>query len=206
MKEYICEFCGKDTSDVDYDYLIGWNHLACAVSDVITVESKVNKIKKPMEIKNWTKLTGQKFDVMGASLVIMDTAIPGLTDGTIYSAWVHAINDNEPFLRVTLFTNDMHLQIKIIPPLDYDGSGIPVELTTTINKLHLSNPSIFIQTIAEGLTDDPIVRDIIQFVGRQQDNQRRGTGYSPGPGISGSNGFAGRGIVNLTGKNTNNLW
>ena len=193
MKEYICEFCGKDTSDVDYDYLIGWNHLACALSDVITVESKVNKKKKPMEIKNWTKLTGQKFDVMGASFVIMDTAIPGLSDGTIYSAWIHPWNDSEAFLRVTLFTNDMHLQIKVLPPLDYDGSGIPVELTTTIDKLHLSNPSIFIQTIAEGLTDDPIVRDIIQFVGRQQDlnRQKKRTGYSPQHGISGSNGRGG---------------
>ena len=190
MKEYICEFCGKDTSDVDYDYLIGWNHLACALSDVITVESKVNKKKKPMEIKNWTKLNGQKFDVMGVSFVIMDTAIPGLSDGTIYSAWIHPWNDNVAFLRVTLFTNDMHLQIKVIPPLDYDGSGIPMELTTTIDKLHLSNPSIFIQTIAEGLTDDPTVRDIIQFVGRKQDLNRRkkGTGYSPGAGISGSSG------------------
>ena len=191
MKEYICEFCGKDTSDVDYDYLVGWNHLACVLADMPNPANP--KIKKPMEIKNWTKLSGQKFDVMGASLVIMDTAIPGLSDGTIYSAWVHAINDNEPFLIVTLFTNDMHLQIKVIPPLDYNGSGIPVELTTTINKLHLSNPSIFIQTIAEGLTDDPIVRDIIQFVGRQQDlnRQKKRTGYSPQHGISGSNGRGG---------------
>jgi len=197
MKEHYCAYCGKNTYDVDIEYLIGWNHLSCVLmdqlGDALAKEEKAKK-KKPMEIKNWTKLSGQKFDVMGASLVIMDTAIPGLSDGTIYSAWVHAINDNEPFLRVTLFTNDMHLQIKVIPPLDYNGSGIPVELTTTINKLHLSNPSIFIQTIAEGLVDDPTVRDIIQFVGRQQDFNRRkkGTGYSPGPGISGSSG--------------NNLW
>ena len=194
MKEYICEFCGKDTSDVDYDYLIGWNHLACALSDVITVESKVNKKKKPMEIKNWTKLTGQKFDVMGASFVIMDTSEPGLFDGTVYSAWIHAINDNEPFVRVTLFTNDMHLQIKVVPPLDYDSSMTPIELTTTMTKVHLSNPSIFVQTIAEGLVDDPSVRDIIQFVGRKQDNSTR---------------FKGRGYTQLTGTNGssgNNLW
>ena len=197
MKEYICEFCGKDTSDVDYDYVIGWNHLACVLTDMPELKDWVKgntKKKKPMEIKNWTKLTGQKFDVMGASFVIMDTSEPGLFDGTIYSAWIHAINDNEPFVRVTLFTNDMQLQIKVVPPLDYDSSMTPIELTTTMTKVHLSNPSIFIQTIAEGLTDDPTVRDIIQFVGRKQDFNRRkkGTGYSPGPGISGSSG--------------NNLW
>jgi hypothetical protein len=88
----------------------------------------------------------------------------------------------------------MHLQIKVLPPKDYDSSMTPIELTTTMTKVHLSNPSIFVQTIAEGLLDDPSVRDIIQFVGRKQDLNRRkkGTGYSPGAGISGSSG--------------NNLW
>ena len=197
MKEIICAYCGKNTYDVDIEYLIGGNHLSCVLmdelSDAIDKEEKAKK-KKPMEIKNWTKLTGQKFDVMGASFVIMDTSEPGLFDGTIYSAWIHAINDNEPFVRVTLFTNDMHLQIKVVPPLDYDSSMTPIELTTTMTKLHLSNPSIFVQTIAEGLLDDPSVRDIIQFVGRKQDANRRtkGVGYSPGPGLSGSSG--------------NNLW
>ena len=197
MKEILCAYCGKNTYDVDIEYLIGGNHLSCVLmdelSDAIDKEEKAKK-KKPMEIKNWTKLNGQKLDVMGASFVIMDTDVPGLSDGTIYSAWIHPWNDSEALVRVTLFTNDMHLQIKVLPPKEYDSTMIPIELTTTIDKLHLSNPSIFIQTIAEGLTDDPTVRDIIQFVGRKQDLNRRkkGTGYSPGPGLSGSSG--------------NNLW
>ena len=169
MKEYICEFCGKDTSDVDYDYLIGWNHLACALSDVITVESKVNKKKKRIEIKNWTKLNSQKFDVMGASFVIMDTRIDNNDTGNIYSAWVYPYNDSEAFLRVTLFSNDMQLQIKVLPPGQF--THLPMDLTTTITKVHLSNPSIFIQTIAEGLLDDPTVRNMIEFIGRKQDNR-----------------------------------
>ena len=193
MKEIICTYCGKDTYDVDIEYLIGGNHLACVLMDELSKEEKAKK-KKPMEIKNWTKLNGQKFDVMGASFVITDTAVPGLSDGTIYSAWIHAINDNEPFVRVTLFTNDMHLQIKVVPPLDYDSSMTPIDLTTTITKVHVSNPSIFVQTIAEGLLDDPSVRDIIQFVGRKQENVTL---------------FKGRGISSLLGKSGssgNNLW
>jgi hypothetical protein len=199
MKEILCAYCGKNTYDVDIEYLIGGNHLSCVLmdqlADAIDGEQKAKK-KKPMEIKNWTKLIGQKFDVMGASFVIMDAGADSSNKGDAYTAWIHSDTTvgHESFARVTLFTNDMHLQIKVIPPLDYDGSGIPIELTTTIDKLHLSNPSIFIQTIAEGLTDDPTVRDIIQFVGRKQDLNRRkkGTGYSPGAGISGSSG--------------NNLW
>jgi hypothetical protein len=193
MKEVICAYCGKDTYDVDIEYLIGGNHLSCVLmdqlGDALAKEEKAKK-KKPMEIKNWRKLTGQKFDVMGASFVIMDTSHAS----NLYTAWIHPWNDSEALVRVTLFTNDMHLQIKVLPPKDYDSSMTPIELTTTMTKVHLSNPSIFVQTIAEGLLDDPSVRDIIQFVGRKQDLNRRkkGTGYSPGAGISGSSG--------------NNLW
>jgi hypothetical protein len=189
VKEYICAYCGKDTSNIDYDYLVGWNHLSCVLmdqlSDALDKEEKSKK-KKPMEIKNWTKLTGQKFDVMGASFVIMDTSHAS----NLYTAWVHPLDSSEAFARVSLFSNDMHLQIKVLPPLDYDSNMIPIELTTTIDKLHLSNPSIFIQTIAEGLLDDPSVRDIIQFVGRKQDDRIRfkGRGYSSPTGINGSSG------------------
>jgi hypothetical protein len=70
----------------------------------------------------------------------------------------------------------------------------PIELTTTMTKVHLSNPSIFVQTIAEGLLDDPTVRDIIQFVGRKQDDVTR---------------FKSRGISSLlggSGSSGNKLW
>jgi hypothetical protein len=30
-KAWICEYCGKDTSHVDNDYLVGQNHLNCAL-------------------------------------------------------------------------------------------------------------------------------------------------------------------------------
>ena len=34
---WTCQFCGKDTSNVEYDYLNGYDHLACALE----VENKV---------------------------------------------------------------------------------------------------------------------------------------------------------------------
>jgi hypothetical protein len=196
MKEIICAYCGKNTYDVDIEYLIGGNHLSCVLmdelSDAIDKEEK-SKNKKPMEIKNWTKLTGQKFDVMGASFFISDTSHAS----NLYTAWIHPLDSSEALVRVTLFTNDMHLQIKVLPPKDYDSSMTPIELTTTMTKVHLSNPSIFIQTIAEGLLDDPSVRDIIQFVGRKQDNTTifKGRGMAKLTGANGSSGFGG-----------NNLW
>jgi hypothetical protein len=174
VKEILCAYCGKNTYDVDIEYLIGGNHLSCVLmdelSDALDKEKKMNK-KKPMEIKNWTKLNSQKFDVMGASFVIMDTRIDNNDTGNIYSAWVYPYNDSEAFLRVTLFSNDMQLQIKVLPPGQFTTP--PMDLTTTITKVHLSNPSIFIQTIAEGLLDDPTVRNIIEFIGRKQDIRPR---------------------------------
>jgi hypothetical protein len=31
MIPFVCKYCGKDTSEVDYDYLNGYDHLSCAL-------------------------------------------------------------------------------------------------------------------------------------------------------------------------------
>ena len=188
MKEYICAYCGKDTSDVDYDYLVGFNHLSCVLmdqlSDALDKEKNMNK-KKPVEISNWNKLSDSKFDVMGASFFISDTSHAS----NLYTAWVHPLDSSEAFARVTLFSDSMDIQVKVLPPVKYD-SMTPYELTSTITKNHISNPSIFIQTIAEALLSDPITRDILSYVSREQDNVRqfKGRGYSSSSGLSGSSG------------------
>jgi hypothetical protein len=196
MKEVICAYCGKDTYDVDIEYLIGGNHLSCVLMDQLSAalekEKKMNK-KKPVEISNWDKLVGNKFDVMGASFIIMDAE----DTGDIYTAWVHPIDDTQPFVRVTLFSEMMDMQVKVAPPLDYNGSMTPYDLTSTITKHHISNPSIFIQTIGEALLSDPTTRDILSYVSRTQDDKMRfkGRGYTQLTGTNGSSGFGG-----------NNLW
>jgi hypothetical protein len=196
MKEYICAYCGKDTSGVDYDYLVGHNHLSCVLmdqlSDAIDKEKKMNK-KKPLEISNWSKLVGSKFDVMGASFIIRDTHTDSLDDGNVYAAWVHATDDNEPFVRVTLFADNMDMQVKVLPPIQYNGNMTPYDLTSTITKNHVSNPSIFIQTICEALLSDSTTRDLLLYISRKQDTIRfKGKGYSSPAGLNGSSG--------------NNLW
>ena len=39
---YICQFCGKDTSEVEYDYLSGTDHLSCTLQS----EFKNNPIEQ----------------------------------------------------------------------------------------------------------------------------------------------------------------
>lgn len=29
--QWVCKICGKDTSDIEYDYLVGTNHLECVL-------------------------------------------------------------------------------------------------------------------------------------------------------------------------------
>jgi hypothetical protein len=189
MKEILCAYCGKNTYDVDIEYLIGGNHLSCVLmdelSDALEKEKKMNT-KKQLEISNWNKLSDSKFDVMGASFFISDTSHAS----NLYTAWVHPLDSSEAFARVSLFSNNMDMQVKVLPPAKYDSNMTPYELTSTITKNHISNPSIFIQTIAEALLSDPITRDVLSYVSREQDFLRRkkGTGYSSSSGLSGSSG------------------
>jgi len=188
MKEILCAYCGKNTYDVDIEYLMGRNHLSCVLMDqlaeALEKEKKMNK-KKQLEISNWNKLTGNKFDVMGASFFISDTSHAS----NLYTAWVLPLDSSEAFARVTLFSDSMDMQVKVLPPAKYDSNMTPYELTSTITKNHISNPSIFIQTIAEALLSDPITRDILSYVSREQDSVRfKSGGASSSFGLNGSSG------------------
>ena len=60
MNPWVCSICGKDTKCVDMDYLIDYDHISCLLGvwggkDVPTNKSK---LKKPMKIKNWDKISG----------------------------------------------------------------------------------------------------------------------------------------------------
>jgi hypothetical protein len=187
MKEYICQYCGKSTYDVDIDYLVGYDHLSC---DLERHNKAFPKKKKQLEISNWDKLAGNEFDVMGASFFIHNTS----DVSNVYTAWVHPLNSGEPFARVSLFSDSMDIQVKILPPAKYDSNMTPYDLSSTITKHHITNPSIFIQTIAEALLSDPITRDILSYVSREQDSVRVRfkSGGASSSGLSGSSG--------------NNLW
>ena len=199
MKEHYCKYCGRDTIGIDLDYLIGSDHLACILNDMPELKNWMNstnrkpKKKKPIEISNWDKLVGNKFDVMGASFVISVAHTDSLDEGNAYTAWVHGEDDTEPFVRVTLFADNMDMQVKVLPPIEYDTNMTPYDLSSTITKNHVSNPSIFIQTIGEALISDSITRDILSYISRKQDNARfKGRGYTQLTGANGSSG--------------NNLW
>ena len=59
MKQ-ICAYCGQDTYHVDWDYLVGHNHLSCILAAEQTAEK--------MQIINWKKISGEKLTVSGAEM------------------------------------------------------------------------------------------------------------------------------------------
>ena len=56
MKAHYCSICNKSTYDVDYEYLIGFDHLACHLG-VWGGDGAMKKIKN-MKIKGWEKISG----------------------------------------------------------------------------------------------------------------------------------------------------
>ena len=59
MKQ-ICSYCGQDTYQIDWDYLVGHNHLSCILAAEQTAEK--------MQIVNWKKISGEKLTVCGAEM------------------------------------------------------------------------------------------------------------------------------------------
>jgi hypothetical protein len=42
-RPFTCSICGKDTSEIDYDYLVGYDHLGCVLDEengIITIEEE----------------------------------------------------------------------------------------------------------------------------------------------------------------------
>jgi hypothetical protein len=70
MQQWVCTICGGDTSNVDYDYLINYDHVSCHLGvwggkDIPTHKDKLKP--KVMKIKGWEKISG--FTYKGFTIV-----------------------------------------------------------------------------------------------------------------------------------------
>jgi hypothetical protein len=66
MKAYICQFCGKDTSNVEYDYLNGYDHLSCTLEQEIFIP--LDSDKKLFTVSNYTVLSTPNDQELGAKV------------------------------------------------------------------------------------------------------------------------------------------
>lgn len=62
--DWICKYCGGDTSNVEYDYLDGYNHLSCT----LTFYSK--KMKTKIYLENPDKINSLNYCLNGDSVEI----------------------------------------------------------------------------------------------------------------------------------------
>jgi len=61
MNHWVCSICGKDTKCVDMDYLINYDHISCHLGVWGGQPIHKSKLKKPMKIKNWDKISGYTY-------------------------------------------------------------------------------------------------------------------------------------------------
>lgn len=197
-QEWVCKFCGKSTYDVDMDYLMGYDHIACLL-----------KVGLP-KLQNWNKLEGQEFDIMGVPCRMQNAEVDN--DIERYTVWVIEKVIGQPLLRVDMYLSDMEIDTKLFVPDSFTTP--PSHYRKSITKDHIKNPSIFIQTIGQMMMGDSNIRKVLDFLAEHSGNVRgRGgmsggivgkvmstgtsvtyskggasSGYSPGPGINGSSG------------------
>jgi len=132
---WTCRYCGKDTSDIDYDYLDGYDHLSCALENF-------NK-KKVMKIKGWEKISGYTYK--GFSIV---NPIHNAEE-TSYEATILNLNlPQKPKWELTVLTPKHKFKqdndFSIILRDDENRSTI-----NTIDKVCMASISIFRQTFEE---------------------------------------------------------
>jgi hypothetical protein len=199
MINWICAYCGKNTSDVDYDYLVGTNHLVCVM------QSDNKKIK----LENWNKLNGQLFSVMGIEFQFEKAE--QTTDGR-YTVWLNEEISKSPhsLMRVDLYINDMQIDIKTFVPATF--SSPPYHTSKTITKDHIKDASIFIQTIGSMMMYDANVRKVLDYLDEIDGNAGARGGMSggiirqtmnAGTSVTYRSGGASSG---LNGSSANNLW
>ena len=199
MINWICAYCGKNTSDVDYDYLVGTNHLVCVM------QSDNKKIK----LENWNKLNGQLFSVMGVEFQFEKAE--QTSDGR-YTIWLNEEISNSAIslMRVDLHMNDMQIDIKTFVPATFTST--PYHTSKKITKDHIKDPSIFIQTIGSMMMDDPNVRKVLDYLDEIGGNVGARGGMSggiinqtmnAGTSVTYNSGGASSGF---NGSSGNNLW
>jgi len=188
MKEHYCKYCGKSTYDVDIDYLVGHDHLTCALNQ-FNLDRK-ERLKNAIKIENWHKLNGVVFKVCGVDLVFKDFEQPyrdttelglnGFSD--FYRGRICEYSTNDFIGNVSLFTLDMEIEVKT----DFG------EVKYGITKENISTPDKFIELVSHLLVSDSRISGMLDIISESSKIRNMGTGYSPGPGIHGSSG--------------NNLW
>jgi hypothetical protein len=102
---WVCRYCGKDTSDIDYEYLDGYDHLSCALNNI--------KVKTKLKIQNPHHINCKNYLLDGSTIEICymkHEARTNASDNTPYTLYKFAGIKNGSFNHNTIF--EIHTNIK----------------------------------------------------------------------------------------------
>jgi len=195
--KYICSYCGKSTYDVDMDYLSGYDHLSCVITN--------SRMKTKLE--NWNKLEGQQFSIMGIDFQFEKAE----QVDSRYTIWLNEDISNAPIslMRVDLYVDTMEVDIKTFIPATF--SSPPHHTNKKITKDHIKNPSIFVQTVGQMMMGDRKIREVLDYLSEIGGNMGARSGMSGGilntvMNSSTSVTYSKAPNSGLNGSSANNLW
>jgi hypothetical protein len=102
---WVCRYCGKDTSDIDYEYLDGYDHLSCALNNI--------KVKTKLKINNPEKINSKNYLLDGSTIEICymrNEASVNAADNRVYTLYKFAGTKNSGFKHNAVF--EIHTDIK----------------------------------------------------------------------------------------------
>jgi hypothetical protein len=122
---WTCRYCGKDTSDIDYDYLHGYDHLSCALNNF--------KVKTKLKITNPEKINSKNIcldkSIVEINYVGLNAAVN--TDNETYTLYkfVGIMNSNwcNTIFEIHTDITDNKVQFNI-----WKNGGVE------LNKLHVN--------------------------------------------------------------------
>lgn len=132
---WTCRYCGKDTSNVDYDYLDGYDHLACALNNI--------KVKTKLKIENPHHINTKNYLMDGSFVEISFMGIEdykNASDNKPYVVYKFEGFKNNTFSSIVQF--DIHttiidskVQFNIWKNGGMEFNSLPVELIKDRDEL-----------------------------------------------------------------------
>lgn len=135
---WICQFCSGDTSDVEYEYLDGHNHLSCTLEYL-----KNNKVKTKLKITNPEKINSKNICLDKSIIEIVyigHEARINAADNKTYSLYKFIANNHTKLLDNIIFEihttiNNNKVQFNIWKNNGMEFSSLPVNVIRDRNEL-----------------------------------------------------------------------
>jgi hypothetical protein len=152
----ICAYCGQDTYHVDIEYLVGYNHLSCALA----AEQKAEQ----MQIINWKKIQGERFELMGASFCFGRV----YENSQAYFTEIIETADNDIVFRVKLtkMVGEFNLEIE-------DTKNIlSSKIRRIIRPNEIKSLQNFIHIACDSINKNQVIKTYCSLLGMMQDEIR----------------------------------